>query len=72
MTDHGLDVDAIILDFSKAFDKVSHNKLLYKLANVSINRLLVKWIEHWLNGRRQQVIVNGEFSDQGPVTSGVP
>jgi len=39
------------LDFSKAFDIVSHNILLGKLRKCELDEWSVKWIENWLNGR---------------------
>ena len=62
----------IILDFSKAFDKVPHNRLLYKLENYGIRGDTLKWIKAFLENRQQCVVVNGEKSDFVAVLSGVP
>ena len=43
--DKGLSVDVIYADFSKAFDKVSHSKLLKKLEAYGISFLLLEWIK---------------------------
>ena len=67
-----LQVDAAILDFSKAFDKVPHSRLLYKLNYYGIRRDVLHWLESFLNGRTQQVIVEGCKSPTCDVTSGVP
>lgn len=48
-------VDIIFLDFAKAFDKVSHDKLLAKLNVVLKSDSLLKWFEHYLKGRQQFV-----------------
>jgi len=64
--------DAILLDFSKAFDRVSHQHLYHKLNHYGIRGNLLEWVKHFLSGRCQQVIVNGEQSDPAEVTSGVP
>ena len=64
--------DLIILDFSKAFDKVSHKKLLFKLDNYGIRDTTLKWIGSFLNNRMQQAVLDGESSSKLPVVSGVP
>jgi len=70
--DDGLDVDVVFLDFSKAFDKVPHNKLISKLETHGICGKLKHWIKSWLAGRQQRVVVNGEESGWEAVKSGVP
>ena len=64
--------DAIFMDFSKAFDKVSHSSLLYKLKRAGINDQTVGWIKPLLSLQSQSVVVDGENSDFVSVTSGVP
>ena len=68
----GKQVDATILDFSKAFDVVPHHKLLYKLQYYGIGGTTLRWIASFLSERSQRVVVDNEFSDEAPVTSGVP
>ena len=70
--DEGLPVDEIFLDLSKAFDKVPHQRLLYKIRNIGITGDLLKWIESFLTNRRQRVRINNTFSDWCNVKSGVP
>ena len=41
-----------LLDFSKAFDKVDHNGLIYKLRNAGINNNLISWCQSFLFDRR--------------------
>ena len=65
-------IDAVLLDFSKAFDKVDHAGLLTKLKHLGINNALLSWIESFLTGRTQQVVVDGSESSPKPVLSGVP
>ena len=60
------------MDFSKAFDKVSHKKLCYKLSLYGIRGPILGWIEDFLSNRTQKVLVNGEKSDPVNVLSGVP
>ena len=70
--DQGEEVEACVLDFSKAFDKVNHNKLLYKLASYGVSYQLVAWIDNFLTDRTQKVVIDAEESPEAPVTSGVP
>ena len=65
-------VDVLVLDFSKAFDTVSHDKLIHKLRSYGLNANVVTWIQHWLLDRTFCVIVNGKTSPPTQVTSGVP
>ena len=64
--------DLLILDFSKAFDKVAHKRLLLKLEYYGIRGLVLAWIKAWLIRRTQQVALEGEFSEKSCVRSGVP
>ena len=64
--------DLIIIDFAKAFDKVPHRRLLHKLEYYGIRGSTHKWINSWLSGRTQQVVLDGQASDPVPVLSGVP
>ena len=69
---HGHQVDLVLLDFSKAFDKVNHLKLLFKLSSYGIKGKALKWISSFLGGRTQAVVLEEECSSEVPVTSGVP
>ena len=64
--------DLIIMDFAKALDKVPHRRLLHKLEYYGIRGSTHKWINSWLSGRTQQVVLDGQASDPVPVLSGVP
>ena len=64
--------DLVIMDLSKAFDKVCHNKLLFKLEQYNVNTETLRWISSILKGREQSVLVDGKISPSVPVTSGVP
>ena len=48
--DQGSDVDAIILDFSKAFDKVSHSKLVQKMHSIGVSAQITDWVNTFLSG----------------------
>lgn len=65
-------VDMVFLDFSKAFDKVPHGKLLYKLECLGLPSFIVTWIGAYLSNRSQFVEVKNCSSPVLPVTSGVP
>lgn len=60
------------MDIPKAFDKVSHAGLIYKLKSVGVSGDLVKLINHFLNNRFQWVLLNDQTSDWLPVKGGVP
>ena len=68
----GRQTDIVLLYFSKAFDKVSHQKLLLKLHKYGIRRPTLKWIQAFLSDRTQTVLIENEKSDTVPVTSRVP
>ena len=68
----GTRTDAIILDFSKAFDKVDHECLLRKLQSVGIEGKLLHRVRLYLTGRTQRVCIDGTTSEDCEVTSGVP
>ena len=63
----GQQTDLILLDLSKAFDKVNNTKLLFKLTSYTLN-----WIKAFQLGRTQCVALDEETSSHIPVTSGVP
>lgn len=68
----GGQVDAVYLDFSKAFDKVNHSLLINKLSYYGIHGCLLRWLTSYLSNRNQLVAVKGYSSSYIPVTSGVP
>ena len=65
-------LEIIYLDFSKAFDKVSHCKLLNLLKHIKLHQQLVRWIQNYLTGRSQITIVDSSYSESVHITSGVP
>ncbi len=65
-------IDCVYLDFMKAFDTVPHLKLPQKLHGYQITGKIHKWIEQFLTGRHQRVMVNGVPSKEESVVSGVP
>ena len=72
MLDDNTPVDAIYLDFAKAFDSVPHERLIAKIEACGIKEPVSGWIRDFLVGRRQRVKVNGSLSSWAEVSSGVP
>ncbi|CAM5159981.1 unnamed protein product [Natator depressus] len=70
--DEGKAVDVLFLDFSKAFDTVSHSIFASKLKKYGLDEWMIRWIESWLDCRAQRVVINGSMSSWQPVSSGVP
>lgn len=68
----GHQVDIAVMDFSKAFDVVPHERLLSKLDFYGIRGHPHSWIRSFLSERSQQVVVDGKMSQPAPVISGVP
>lgn len=65
-------VDIFYIDFQKAFDKVPHEALIFKLEKLGIRGKTLLWISNWLTGRKQRVQVKGNYSQWAEVMSGVP
>jgi len=71
--DNGGQIDLIFLDFSKAFDCISHDLLLFKLKHFyGLDEMFLAWASSYLHNRSQRVLVEGVASGWSPVTSGVP
>ena len=65
--------DVVVMDFAKAFDKVAHNRLLYKLSSYGVKGNTLGWIGSFLSGRSQKkVVLEGKTSFSVPVLPGVP
>jgi hypothetical protein len=65
-------IDAIVIDFSKAFDLVPHDRLIMKIAKSGVDSKVVKWVRELLLGRTHTVRIGGQLSEEVRVTSGVP
>ncbi|CAM5115619.1 unnamed protein product [Eretmochelys imbricata] len=70
--DEGKAVDVLYLDFSKAFDTVSHSNFVSKLKKYGLDEWTIRCIESWLDCRAQWVVINGSMSSWQPVSSRVP
>ena len=58
-----IQTDLIVLDFSKAFDVIPHQRLLHKLDHYGIRGATLLWIQNFLTTQTQKVVVDGSFSD---------
>ena len=67
--DKGEYIATIFIDFAKAFDI---HGLLHKLQLLGIGGDILGWLENYLSGRKQRVVVNGQFSDWKTPQAGVP
>ena len=67
-----LEVRAVLLDISKAFDKVWHDGLIFKLEQNGISGNLLRLLLNYLDDRKQRVVINGSYSDCSNIESGVP
>ena len=67
-----LEVRTVILDISKAFDKVWHDGLIFKLEQNGTSGDLLKLFQNYLSNRKQRVVQNGSYSDYSSIESGVP
>ena len=63
---------AVFLDISKAFDKVWHDGLIFKLKSGGISEPLLVLIDSYLSNRKQRVVLNGKSSNWSSICPGVP
>lgn len=69
--DRKAQIDAIYLDFSKAFDKISHRLLLAKLSCFGFTGAMLSWFKSYISDRHLTVVFNGSRSQSFTPTSGV-
>ena len=67
-----LKLEQFFLTFQKAFDKVWHDGLIFKLDQNGISGNILKLFQNYLSNRKQRVVLNGSYSDLSSVESGVP
>ena len=66
------DVRSVFLDISKAFDKVWHDGIIFKLKQNGITGNLLNLLSNFLRNRKQRVVLNGQTSSWANVNAGVP
>ena len=69
---NSLEVRSVFLDISKAFDKVWHEGLIFKLKQNGVGGNVINLLGNYLSSRKQRVVINGKTSEYFPVESGVP
>ena len=70
--DEGKEIRVIFCDISKAFDRVWHKGLLFKLRRMGITGPLLEWLKIYLDQRHQRVVLEGSYSDFLKINAGVP
>ena len=70
--DEGKDICVVFLDVSKAFDKVWHEGLLFKLKQIGVCGSILNWFTSYLSDRSQKVVINGKSSNSKSIFAGVP
>ncbi len=65
-------VRVLLLDFSKAFDKIDHHILIKKMDEMAIDPVLIAWVKQFLTGRKQRVKIGKYTSSFESVNGGVP
>ena len=70
--DNGHEFCLVFFDVSKAFDKVWHKALLFKLYHVGVQGRLLAWLTDYLPYRYQRVVLNGSYSYLSILKAGVP
>ena len=70
--EEGANVDVIYADMAKAYQKVDHSILLFKIRSLGFRGRLLRWISNFLKNRTQHVLIDGELSEGADVLSSVP
>ena len=70
--DEGFEVRGVFLDISKAFDKVWHEGLIFRLKQNGISGNLINLLYDFLKNKKQRVLLNGQISGWSDVKAGVP
>ena len=67
-----VDVRGVFLDISKAFDKVWHDGIIFKLKAYGAEGELLSLLKNYFENREQRVVLNGQISEWRKIMSGVP
>ena len=67
-----VDVRGVFLDISKAFDKVWHDGLVFKLKSYGVEGELLSLLKNYIQSHEQRVVLNGQTSGWRKINSGVP
>lgn len=70
--DNNYQTDCVFLDYSKAFDRVAHCRLISKLSALKLDSRTLSWLRNFLSNRQQYTTVNNLSSSLSDVSSGVP
>ena len=70
--DEGKEVRAVFCDISKAFDRVQHRGLLFKLESIGVSDSILSWFKSYLADRQQRVILPGAVSAGKYIKAGIP
>ena len=70
--DSSQEIRAVFLDISRAFDRVWHAGLIFKLQQIGIEGEIISILSSFLSDREQRVILDGQFSDWAKIEAGVP
>ena len=70
--DESLEARSVLINISKAFDKVWHDDIIFKLTQNGISGNLLNLLHDLLNERKQRVVLNGQFSTWKNGNAGVP
>ena len=70
--DAGKEVRTVFCDISKAFDRVWHEGLIYKLKAAGVSGDILRCFQSYLSGRRQRVVLPGSFPECVDIKAGVP
>ena len=67
-----VDVTGVVLDLSKAFDKVWHDGIIFKLKAYGVEGELLSLLKNYLENREQRVVLNGQTSEWRNIMPGIP
>ena len=70
--DYGQFSCIVFCDISKAFDRVWHSGLLFKLEEHGLGDGLLNWFKSYLGNRKQKVVIQASESSLSPLRAGVP